>query len=86
MFADEGDAESRRHIEPLGSRSGVQMDIWFLVPRGQLTLSIIVVWSIRNGWSIFWKYIIELYDRPCALRVGYPNIESQSTLIYDRVT
>ena len=30
-------------------------------------LSIEVNRRIRNGWYIFWKYTLELYDRPSAL-------------------
>ena len=52
-------------------------------------LSIEVDWRIRNAWCSFWKYTLELYDRPSApfeLKIRILRTEVLETMLYSCVT
>ena len=52
-------------------------------------LSIEVDRRIRNAWCIFWKFILELYDRPSApleLKIRMLRAEVLETMLYGCVT
>ena len=70
MFAEEGDAGVRRHIQRRGSWPGVQPNERVRIPRGNVNhnaaLSIDVNRRTCNAWCSSQKNTLELYSRPSA--------------------
>ena len=94
MFTHDGYVGVPRHIQRRGSRPGVKPNEQDRIPRGNVNhntdLSIEVDRCIRNAWySSFWKYNLELYDRPSApleLKIRMLRAEVLETMRYDCVT
>ena len=89
MLTREGDAGVHRHIQFRVSRAGVQPDERVCIPRGNVNqnadLSIEVDWRKHNAWRSFWKYTLELYDRPSALlelKIRMLRAEVLETMLY----